>query len=80
MLKPAALAVSPGGKLLITNHVSTVDLHEWVDSCVRCCTKAGRPPADVELIDVDIDFPPRPPTEAGGVGGAILKMAVLTMP
>ena len=80
LLKPAALAMAPGGKLLLTNHVSSVDLDEWVDSCVRCCTKAGRPPVDVEVINVDVDFPPRPPTEAGGVCGPILKMVVLTMP
>ena len=66
--------------MLLTNHVSTVDMDEWVESCVRCCTKAGREPTHVELINVDADFPPRPSEKAGGVGGSILKMAVLTLP
>ena len=66
--------------MLLTNHVSTVDMDEWVESCVRCCTKAGREPEHVERIDVDADFPPRPSEKAGGVGGSILKMAVLTLP
>jgi len=55
-------------------------MDEWVESCVRCCTKAGREPTHVELINVDADFPPRPSEKAGGVGGSILKMAVLTLP
>mmetsp|Transcript_64459 Transcript_64459/g.126564 ORF Transcript_64459/g.126564 Transcript_64459/m.126564 type:complete len:175 (+) Transcript_64459:736-1260(+) len=58
LLKPAALATSEGGALLCTNHVSAVQLEEWIDDCVRCCAKAGRPvTAEVEVLAPHSDFP-----------------------
>ena len=60
LLKPAALATAPGGgALLVTNHVSGVDLEAWLDQCERCCAKAGRPlAAPPEVLEPHADFPP----------------------
>ena len=60
LLKPAALATAPdGGALLVTNHVSGVDLAAWLDQCERCCAKAGRPlAAPPEVLEPHADFPP----------------------
>lgn len=57
LFKPALLATRSGGALLATNHVSTVDLDDWLDVLRRCAEKAGRPLQDVEVIVPDPDFP-----------------------
>jgi 23S rRNA (cytosine1962-C5)-methyltransferase len=64
LLKPAVLATAPGGLLAATNHVPEVDREGWVEGCLRCARKAGRPLADVELLAPEEDFPSpdgRPP-------------------
>eukprot|EP00747_Dinoflagellata_sp_TGD_P178853 gnl/TRDRNA2_/TRDRNA2_28627_c0_seq1.p1 gnl/TRDRNA2_/TRDRNA2_28627_c0~~gnl/TRDRNA2_/TRDRNA2_28627_c0_seq1.p1 ORF type:complete len:581 (-),score=114.82 gnl/TRDRNA2_/TRDRNA2_28627_c0_seq1:28-1770(-) len=59
LLKPAVLATAPGGMLLVTNHVSSVDLEEWLRICERCCAKAGRPLVrPPEVLTPHLDFPP----------------------
>ena len=57
LFKPALMATSPGGAILATNHVSTVDMEDWLESLRRCATKAGRPLVDIEVITPDPDFP-----------------------
>lgn len=57
VLKPALLATKPGGRLLVTNHVSTVDVNEWHAVVQRTAEKAGRPLADLEPIAPEEDFP-----------------------
>ena len=71
LFKPALLCAAPGGRLLATNNVASVDWEPWVDALRRCATKAGRPLADLERALPDEDFPSpdgRPP----------LKMAWIT--
>lgn len=57
VLKPALLATNPGGRLLVTNHVSTVDRDEWHAVIRRTAEKAGRPLAALEPIAPEEDFP-----------------------
>jgi len=64
IFKPAVLATVPGGRVLATNHVSSVPLEEWIDALERCAAKAGRPQRGVEVLQPDEDFPTfdgRPP-------------------
>lgn len=73
LFKPCLLTASPGGIVVATNHVASVEREAWVDSIQRCAAKAGRPLADVELIEPEADFPTpdgRPP----------LKVAWCTLP
>lgn len=70
LLKPALLALTPGGTLIATNHVAETSSESWRDCLERCAAKAGRPLASLELHVPDADFPSfdgRPP----------LKIAVL---
>jgi 23S rRNA (cytosine1962-C5)-methyltransferase len=57
LFKPAVLATRPGGHVLATNHVPTVNAADWHEVLVRCARKAGRPLESVEAIDPDADFP-----------------------
>ncbi len=57
LFKPCVLATRPGGAVLASNHVSTVERDDWIDGLRRCAAKAGRPLADVEVITPDEDFP-----------------------
>lgn len=57
LFKPAVLATTPGGVVLATNHVSTVERDPWLASLRRCAEKAGRPLLDVEVLQPDPDFP-----------------------
>ncbi|MBK8974643.1 MAG: class I SAM-dependent rRNA methyltransferase [Planctomycetes bacterium] len=64
LFKPAWLATAPGGHLLATNNVASVDRDVWVASLWRCADKAGRPIARLEIVEPDADFPSpdgRPP-------------------
>lgn len=64
MFKPAVLALKPGGTVIATNHVASVDIAEWTDSLKRCAAKAGRPLKSLEPVEPDGDFPSfdgRPP-------------------
>jgi 23S rRNA (cytosine1962-C5)-methyltransferase len=57
LFKPSVLATKPGGTILATNHVSTVDLDEWLESLQRCAAKAGRPLSSLEVLTPEADFP-----------------------
>ena len=57
LLKPALLATRPGGKLVATNHVSTVDVQDWTERMARSAQKAGRPITNLEILPPDADFP-----------------------
>ncbi len=57
LFKPSLLATAPGGTVVATNHVSTVDVDAWVDGLERSARKAGRPLRSVELLPPDADFP-----------------------
>lgn len=64
MFKPAVLAAKPGGRVIATNHVASVDYGAWTDALRRCALKAGRPVKNIEPVPVDADFPSfdgRPP-------------------
>jgi 23S rRNA (cytosine1962-C5)-methyltransferase len=72
LFKPALLATKSGGRMLVTNHVSTVSEHDWHGALVRCAEKAGRPVVDLQVLRPESDFPSpdsRPP----------LKVAVITI-
>jgi 23S rRNA (cytosine1962-C5)-methyltransferase len=72
LLKPALLATRPGGRLLVTNHVASVALDDWLDVVRRCGAKAGRPVVDLEVLQPEADVPSpdgRPP----------LKIAILSV-
>ena len=58
LFKPALLSTATGGgKLLATNHVSTVEIEPWLESLERCAKKAGRPLAGLEVLKPEEDFP-----------------------
>ena len=57
LFKPALLATAPGGRLLVTNHVPSVDLDEWIGILRRTAEKAGRPLQQVDVLPVEMDFP-----------------------
>ncbi len=70
LLKPSLLATKPGGVVVATNHVSTVEVEGWVDSLERTARKIGRPIQSLELLPPDGDFP-------SSDGRHPLKVAVL---
>lgn len=57
LFKPAVLCLGAGGRILATNHVSTVSLAGWLDGLERCAAKAGRPLKQVEVLTPEADFP-----------------------
>ena len=57
LFKPCVLAARPGGVILATNHVSTVDEADWHEVLRRCATKAGRPLVDLQRLQPESDFP-----------------------
>jgi len=57
LFKPALLSVVPGGEMLVTNNVASVEVEAWVESLHRCATKAGCPISSVELLRPEEDFP-----------------------
>ena len=57
LFKPAALATRPGGAILATNNVASVDRNEWTDAMVRCAQKIGRDVRTVDLLPPEADFP-----------------------
>ena len=72
LFKPAVLCTKPGGKMLVTNNVASVEQDAWVDSLRRCAAKIKRPVAYIELIPPDEDFP-------SDDGKHPLKMAWITL-
>lgn len=57
MFKPAVLAAKPGGRVIATNHVASVEYDAWTEALRRCAAKAGRPIKNIEPVPVDPDFP-----------------------
>ncbi len=57
LLKPSLMATRPGGTVVATNHVSTVDVETWIAALERTAAKAGRPLRSLELLPPDQDFP-----------------------
>jgi len=57
LFKPAVLATSAGGRILATNHASSVDLDDWLDQLQRCAAKVGRPLVDLTVLVPEADFP-----------------------
>ncbi len=72
LLKPALLALAPGGTLIATHHVAEVGVDAWREVLERCARKCARPFTALEFLAPDEDFPSfdaRPP----------LKIAVATV-
>ncbi|AKF08763.1 class I SAM-dependent rRNA methyltransferase [Sandaracinus amylolyticus] len=64
LFKPAVLACAPGGVVLATNHVPTVERDEWHAVLRRTAEKAGRGIARIDELVPEEDFPSfdeRPP-------------------
>lgn len=59
LFKPALLATAPGGTVIATNHVASVEREDWASALRRCAEKAGRPLEGIELLVPDADFPSR---------------------
>jgi 23S rRNA (cytosine1962-C5)-methyltransferase len=59
LFKPALLATAPGGTVIATNHAASVERDDWLAALRRCAEKAGRPLADLEVLEPDPDFPSR---------------------
>jgi 23S rRNA (cytosine1962-C5)-methyltransferase len=57
LFKPALLACAPGGRVLATNHVSTVAMEDWLATLRRAAEKAGRPLSGIEVLAPEEDFP-----------------------
>ena len=57
LFKPALMAVKPGGRIIATNHVASVEYETWSDALKRCALKAGRPIRSIEQVPPDADFP-----------------------
>ncbi|MEQ1564909.1 MAG: class I SAM-dependent methyltransferase [Myxococcota bacterium] len=57
LFKPAVLATRPGGEVVATNHVPSVELDGWLEGLERCARKAGRPLRSVEVLTPEADFP-----------------------
>ncbi len=72
LFKPALMATAPGGVVLASNHVPSVDRDGWLAVLRRTAQKAGRPLASVELIGPEDDFP-------SFDGAPPLKLAVCTV-
>lgn len=64
LFKPCVLTASPGGTVVATNHVASVDVADWAERLKKCAAKAGRPLTDLEIVTPEADFPSpdgRPP-------------------
>ena len=57
LLKPAMLATSPSGSLLLTNHAPEVSLEAWRALVMRTGEKCGRSVVHVETFGPEADFP-----------------------
>lgn len=73
LFKPALFATVPGGTVIVTNHVASVDLAAWLEVLRRSAEKSGRPLERIETLALDEDFPTRD-------GRAPLKIAVCRAP
>lgn len=57
IFKPALLATAPGGRMLLTNNVASVDYSQWTGVLARAAEKAGRPIEAIQRIMPEEDFP-----------------------
>lgn len=57
LFKPAVLCCAPGGVVIATNHVPSVDREGWLAVLRRTAEKAERPLTDIEVLTPDSDFP-----------------------
>ena len=57
LFKPALLSTKPGGQMLVTNNVASVEKPNFEKMLLKCAEKAGRPIKSLEFIDVEEDFP-----------------------
>ncbi|MBA2321964.1 MAG: class I SAM-dependent methyltransferase [Deltaproteobacteria bacterium] len=57
VFKPALLATRPGGAMLVTNHVPSVDAADWHAVLRRSAEKAKRPLRSLTAIPPEADFP-----------------------
>lgn len=57
LFKPALMCAKPGGRMLVTNNVASVDAGQWTESLKRCAIKAGRTIESVDMLAPDVDFP-----------------------
>lgn len=72
VFKPALLSTRPGGKMLVTNNVASVDRGGFGELLVRCAAKAGRPVRELQWLYPESDFP-------SFDGDPPLKMALLDL-
>lgn len=57
LFKPALLATAPGGVVLASNHVPSVDRDGWLAVLRRTAQKAGRPLSSIDVLGPEEDFP-----------------------
>ena len=57
VFKPALLCCAPGGTILATNNVGSVEREEFAEVLLRCAEKAGRPLRALQWLVPDEDFP-----------------------
>lgn len=57
LFKPVLFATKPGGVLICTNHVPSVNLDDWLEILERCAKKAGAGIRVVTVIPPESDFP-----------------------
>lgn len=57
LFKPAWLVTAPGGVLMATNNVGSVNQDDFEETLARCAKKCGKPIASFERLTPDSDFP-----------------------
>ncbi|MBU2649170.1 class I SAM-dependent methyltransferase [bacterium] len=57
VFKPALLVTKPGGRLICTNHVPSVNCGDWLEMLKRCAMKTGVEIDILEIIAPEADFP-----------------------
>ena len=57
LFKPALLCTKPGGWLLATNNVASVDEKHWIAQLQRSATKAGVTLSKIVTLRPEKDFP-----------------------
>lgn len=57
VFKPALLSCAPGGRIMATNNVGSVERDQFEQILRRCADKAGRPIKELRWLVPDDDFP-----------------------
>lgn len=57
IFKPALLTTKPGGRLICTNHVPSVNLQDWLGILKQCASKIRETIEFIEIITPERDFP-----------------------